>query len=102
MEGVIEQQREQIADLKEEINGLSSSDGDKSTVLLQRQLQKLNKSVKMKDEFCYILSLELKKVQNELQVANKTIKNLESGKDLVDGESKDSGISSEGNAIQEV
>ena len=64
---MIDQQRVQIADLKEQLNSLTSSDGDNSTVALQRQVQKLNKSIKMKDEFCSILSSELKKAQDELQ-----------------------------------
>jgi len=105
---VIEQQRVQINDLKEQLNSLGSSDGDNpSTVVLQRQIQKLNKSIKMKDEFCSILSSELKKVQDELQVVKETNKKLSNGKDIMDGStppslSKDSGISSEGNAEQEV
>lgn len=98
---MIEQQRVQISDLKEQINSLTASpDGDSSPVALQRQIQKLNKSIKMKDEFCSILSLELKKVQDELRVTKE--KSMKSSKDVQDGQSKDSGISSEGNAEQEV
>ena len=95
MEGVIEQQRSQIADLKEQLNALTTSD-DSSTVALQRQIQKLNKSIKMKDDFCSILSSELKKAQDELRAGR--------NKDVQDGsdQSKDSGISSQGNAEQEV
>ena len=95
MEGVIEQQKSQITDLKEQLNTLTTSDGDTSPVALQRQVQKLTKSIKMKDEFCSILSLELKKVQDELQAVKGKSKDVQDG-------SKDSGISSEGNAEQEV
>ena len=92
---MIEQQQQQIGDLKEQLNTLTSSD-DSSVVALQRQVQKLNKSIKMKDEFCSILSSELKKAQNEMRAIK--------SKDVHDGSnpSKDSGISSEGNAEQEV
>ena len=104
---MIELQRVQNNDLKEQLNSLTSSaDGDNpSTVVLQRQIQKLNKSIKMKDEFCSILSSELKKVQDELQGVKETNKKLSNSKDIMDGSippSKDSGISSEGNAEQEV
>ena len=74
---MIEQQRVQITDLKEQLNSLTSSDGDNSTVALQRQIQKLNKSVKMKDEFCSILSSELKKAQDELRANKETSKDVE-------------------------
>lgn len=95
MEGVIEQQRSQIADLKEQLNVLTTSD-DSSTVALQRQIQKLNKSIKMKDDFCSILSSELKKAQDELRASRN--KDVHDGSDQL----KDSGISSQGNAEQEV
>ena len=64
---MIDQQKGQISDLKEQLNTLTTADGDNSTVALQRQIQKLTKSVKMKDEFCSILSSELKKAQDELR-----------------------------------
>ena len=98
MEGVIEQQRLQIADLKDQLNALITSDvGNSSTVTLQRQIQKLNKSIKMKDEFCSILSSELKKAQDELRVIKGNSKDVQDGS----SQSKDSGISSQGNAAEQ-
>lgn len=66
---MIEQQKLQIVDLKEQLNTLSSEGDNSSNVTLQRQIQKLNKSIKMKDEFCSILSSELKKAQDELRAS---------------------------------
>ena len=85
---MIDQQRVQITDLKEQLNSLTSSDGDNSTVALQRQIQKLNKSIKMKDEFCSILSSELKKAQDELR----GVKEKRPGNDV-----EDSGMQEVGN-----
>ena len=110
LEDVIECQRQQITELKAQITSFtsnaSSDDGaptGSDIKALQLQVQKLTKSIKMKDEFCSILSSELKKVQEQLQVAKETLK--QQG-DQLDGTSAESGFvsgsSSEHSAVQEV